>query len=489
MRNPDDLMSDFDAGDPVNPPQPSEIRRRGDRIRRRNTTFAAVGAAVAVAVIATPIAVLSGGSQDDTAPDPAGPGPTSSSSTTASGALLSESEIPSRAPRLTEWRLSDDDFAVLGCAPVSGDGLAGLGADDSAEERFSAYLVDPPVEQTGPGTGKVGNAVLDFGSADDASAAYDTVTGWIEDCKDLGTERAVASADANAETASATYELADGEGTWVRRDIFDTDVCDFQDGCDGLFFEYQGVARIGSRLVVVTLGEAGGPVAPEKLSDSMETLFDAAVTKAGGQIESSESVGSSGAEGAGDPGGESSAGAGQPLALADFPLTDGWSAADPDVEVNGPSEDMGGVNLPEGFCEQSLFLDSGYADRLAAYTTGPEYSSSRELLRYDSEADAQGVLDDLSDAIGRCPTTPDGLSGTIADDIDGANETAGRDTLTFSYLATEPYGTLYQVARVGSTLLLTSQTAEWAPTSAPDGLTALDQENQPLAELMADLEG
>ena len=45
----------------MNPLPASEVRRRGDRMRRRNTALATVGGVVAAAVfIGTPVALMSG---------------------------------------------------------------------------------------------------------------------------------------------------------------------------------------------------------------------------------------------------------------------------------------------------------------------------------------------------------------------------------------------------------------------------------------------
>ena len=61
MPDNDDLSSftdGFSEGMHVNPLPASEVRRRGDRMRRRNTTLATVGGVVAAAVfIGTPVAL------------------------------------------------------------------------------------------------------------------------------------------------------------------------------------------------------------------------------------------------------------------------------------------------------------------------------------------------------------------------------------------------------------------------------------------------
>jgi hypothetical protein len=67
-----DLQSFHPGGLDVNPLPASEVRRRGDRRRHRNNALAAIGALAAVAVIATPLAVVARGG-DHAAPMPADP--------------------------------------------------------------------------------------------------------------------------------------------------------------------------------------------------------------------------------------------------------------------------------------------------------------------------------------------------------------------------------------------------------------------------------
>lgn len=67
-------LDDFNQGlPPMNPLPPSEVRRRGNRLRRRNTALAAgAGVLVAALAIGTPVIALSGdgGSDIDPAPSP-----------------------------------------------------------------------------------------------------------------------------------------------------------------------------------------------------------------------------------------------------------------------------------------------------------------------------------------------------------------------------------------------------------------------------------
>ena len=49
MPDPMDELSNFEPGVPVSPIPAAEVRRRGDRLRRRNTALAVGGAVAAIA--------------------------------------------------------------------------------------------------------------------------------------------------------------------------------------------------------------------------------------------------------------------------------------------------------------------------------------------------------------------------------------------------------------------------------------------------------
>lgn len=69
MSDPLDQLRDHLQGVDVNPLPAAEVRRRGDRMRRRRNIAAAVGSVAATALIATPLALWAGG--NDTAAPPA----------------------------------------------------------------------------------------------------------------------------------------------------------------------------------------------------------------------------------------------------------------------------------------------------------------------------------------------------------------------------------------------------------------------------------
>ena len=80
----------------LHPLPASEVRRRGDRLRRRNTALAAVGGtAAALVAVGVPVALVQGGGDDDAAPPPIATQPT-----TGTGAQVVDwrTEVPADFP-------------------------------------------------------------------------------------------------------------------------------------------------------------------------------------------------------------------------------------------------------------------------------------------------------------------------------------------------------------------------------------------------------
>jgi hypothetical protein len=269
----DRRLRDFTMDLPTTTPaSPADVRRRGDRLRRRRTTMAAAGAALAVALVATPVAVLAGddGSRD-AEPAPAvttTATPTPTDSATAGGLLREEflppaDELPERA-RLTPWQEAGaTDGRLVGCQPD--------GADLGATEVISRFYTAGIAEAAGlPGGDAVAAdlriTVLQFASDGEAEAAEDVVLDWVRTCDDpAGTELddAVALGGLVETDQVGTY------GTWT---YANPDACG-GDGCDSAWFERMGVLADLGRMVVVSYREAGGPTEPEGLDRYMQELM------------------------------------------------------------------------------------------------------------------------------------------------------------------------------------------------------------------------
>lgn len=240
------------------PPPPSDIRRRGDRLRRRNHALAVVGGALVVGLAAGSILNLT-----DVGKDPA-PGPAVQPSAVADADVLTVADLPAR-DRLGDWEEATPNGTTLSCVPA--DVIGDLDSTDSADRRFGAYFVD----STSPPYGsEIRETVLEFDSDAEATAAHQSVASWLNDCD---------SPDlvGKARNEQHPVDVAGAVGFW---ELFLRSADDVCDECDAVRFDRQAAIRIDTRLVLLSLNEIGGPLEPEGLDTSMEELVVAAVTKA-----------------------------------------------------------------------------------------------------------------------------------------------------------------------------------------------------------------
>lgn len=197
MPEPTDARDPFAHFDPEVPvPLPAaDIRRRGDRLRRRNAGLAVAGAVAAIALVATPLAVLTGGDDTDALPpagqstttvtDPTGPADPTSPAPSSPADLVTE--IPDDFPLaagLPETNLETGeptevvrggettDFALcqdVGFSPTTPSALTDVAR--------VAYL--------GPEDGRQRQLTV-WATVDGAEAAIDDVRDTLADCAPEG---------------------------------------------------------------------------------------------------------------------------------------------------------------------------------------------------------------------------------------------------------------------------------------------------------------
>lgn len=265
MPDPIEELSSFETGVHVSPLPPAEVRRRGDRRRRRTTALAAGGAVAALVLVAVPLGVVAGGDDEDGVVEPAG-------APITPGNALTVDDLPAR-DRLAPWEETPQDGRVLACAPEDGsleptlEYRADFGADIAPEPG----VVNGDVDYW---TSVIRSSVLQFDSTADARTAYDEVHGWLTDCPGGGDDLA------RKNVVPGEVPVADGQAEWRLHEFYATEVCGGE--CDAIRFDRMGVAQFGDRVVLVSLGEIGGPLEPTGLNRSMDELLRAAITTAGG---------------------------------------------------------------------------------------------------------------------------------------------------------------------------------------------------------------
>ena len=278
----DERLRSLRDGEPLAPPSPVTIRRRGDLLRRRHTVAAVVGGVLAVSMVALPVSLLADGDRqagldpsdrpsrqatEQVTPQPTGQ-PSDEPDPPAAG-ILTVADLPQR-DRLGAWEEADPDGTATACVPhrVAQD----LGAESRTDQRFAAQVAgfeeEPP-----PFTSEIRLTVLDFASSDDAVDALQSVASWLTDCAAEDTRSGSGDWAENVDAGPP----ADG-GFWQ---LYLRDAKDVCTDCDAVRFDRQGVVRVGDRLALVSLNEIGGPLQPGGLRASMGQLVQAVATALG----------------------------------------------------------------------------------------------------------------------------------------------------------------------------------------------------------------
>lgn len=178
MSDPIDELARFSSGFNATPGgemplSAAEVRRRGDRIRRRRTALVAGGVAAAVAAVTVPILALTGNSTDHDRDDIA------EQSSLRVDDLLRDEDTEYSPNEASPW-VTVDTYEGDGQAAFhkcQQEKLSALGATSSLTRFFDWSGTEPT-----PGTG-LEETIAEFDTAGEARAAYDTIAGWIEGCE------------------------------------------------------------------------------------------------------------------------------------------------------------------------------------------------------------------------------------------------------------------------------------------------------------------
>jgi hypothetical protein len=247
-------------------PDPAVVRRRGDRLRRRNSALKVGGAALALTLLATPLLSLTRhGTPGE--PTPADHGLTA-------GDALSLTELPER-PELGVWEHTGATGPTLACVPARV--VDKLGASETLERRYGADSGDAPA--TKPYTAQVRETVLEFPDPASAQTALATVTGRLR-------TNCAAPDLANPDSLESQSITGAGEGRWELYLRRADDACT---ECDAVYFDRQAALRVDDRLVLVSLYELGGPAEPTGLKASMRQLTTRAARRATTNVDASGS--------------------------------------------------------------------------------------------------------------------------------------------------------------------------------------------------------
>ncbi len=431
-----DPIRDLDDFDPqgllVTPLPASEVRRRGDRLRRRNRALAGVGAAAAVLVVITPLAMFADRGER-------AEGPSDTPTVPAAGWLTT---IPEEFPLTTGL--------PSGTAPRGGPVRM---TSTSAIERLSfcgrvawsptgPYLVEDvagTVYTRTPTEVRGGRTLALYQDAAKATTALELIRADATSCPSqeqnsfLGTSlaRDVTAGGSGEESVVVTEQVLAKSGVPTGETFGSV------------------VVRVGNALLLTTAGS------PARQAVTANALVSAVSEQDVAVVDSMCVFSLEGCSSSPDPTTPSRATA----IPADFPLDDGWPQGGETVEA--PSGDNEPVRLTP-----RCGTDASYAhdpvDRLTARWGQPEDSRERELLTFRDDAEAADVSAGLEAYYGGCPEeNADGATYLTQVDADGlapgswqaSTSQTQRGQLT-------PYQSVVEVTSVGNAVLISTGNGE-----------------------------
>jgi hypothetical protein len=376
------LESFTTEGTHVTPLAPSEVRRLGDRMRRRRNAAGVIAGVAAMAVIATPVALLANRGSGDSDPQPAPPGPTQ----TTEEARPVLTEIPDGFPLLVGVE-NDPEGSEPTISPDE-EGLESLAL--CAREVWPAASVDRLAAEDPALDFHYHRELLLFPSDAEAKAALAEVRDGLADCaSETTTDGAIP--DTEFELVHTAYEEdtgAAGTVTW-------TDA--YADGSISTqVFQFVRVGNAVAGTQVSSEADRSGVVGQVPMvTDGSTQLAEAMQVFAGGVSEEPDTRHTE-------------------VIPDDFPLASGWpddsEAETEKMGLTGPNRTL---ELPDLTLCDTTFEDPAYLDQLRAQWTGPEVFRGRTLTVFADADQAVAHVDALTDFYRDCPTGPARSDNTV----------------------------------------------------------------------------
>ena len=463
----------FDEGLPVNPMPASEVRRRGDRMRRRNTVLATVGGVAAAAVfIGLTVAVVAsqGGDGDDTRP--VGP-----PSTSATGSENAEwlNEVPEDFP-LTEGMPEKN---ADGTPVVAGDEYF-AGAGFCLEPKPWLNTVDQlGAHYRGESEDSETRSIYVFGDASAAAAALDSTEAEFEECGTLDMGDGNTLVRTEVEVDLGTEESLAYSSQWEE--------------ADGVISELKVlvIGRTGNAVYVdSSSGAAGGDsvIAYEvnRLRENSAAPLEAMCVFAAEPCKVTSTQATAPAP---DPPSSSPASD----ALADFPLDLGYPETNEDgsdVEVTTEP----GMDLVE-LCDNIMWDPYGDSTaRIGVEYAGPEDFRGRTLAVYRYQDEAAEAVGRVEPWFEHCPEEASDAESGASNVYEPFDVDLGDESVGWTQRYRTPDGfttglTVYLLVRVGDAVYASFEAGEGG--SSQDSinlavLSAIDQ-SRPIVEAMEDL--
>jgi hypothetical protein len=458
MSDPLEHLHRFDTeGLDVNPLPASEVRRRGNRMRRRNNALAAVGGLAAVALIAVPLAITASG-DDRTGIDPANPSPTGTTDPAVTAAWVQE--IPESFPLTDGFPETNGDDG----SPVTVEHPTDLevfppcfGLGD--ERSLPAPTVDKAgVDYRGESEDTRQAVLALYQDQDAASSALTQLEEDVAGCPSQSTGHKTYLFDA------IPSDSGEQSFTWTMRLRLGGEL-------SSELYVVQNV-RVGNAIYALSYYGAGGGnpevidhtarlmgVSSAPVISSMCVFAAEPCDTLPSAPESSVTTGGTG-EGA------------VSAIPDDFPILDGYPA-DSSSEggtngISGPTRD--GKDLVFKACDARAPAPDG-VEQLNAGWTNPEDFRSRQLTTFSTLAQADAYVDQVLQVYRDCPTedTPDGYT-SVYSVVDGSlGDRSASAIVQYQFQGSFAPGLdITTVVRVGRAVLLSTTYNEGGAGKHPE---------------------
>ena len=433
MRDPIEELESFNPGMPMNPLPAAEVRRRGTRLRRRNTALAVAGTVAAITVVAVPVAALAG---HDT-----------------------NSSVPPAAPTHSWLQQVPDDFPLTDGMPAPVDARADY---------------DPQV------------TTVCASAAWSPNGAVSTEQAVYTDRSEGGTDRTLAlyADDSEAEAALTRLDVAVSscaagtEGRFPSAELLSSDLGEqsvvyanrYTDGGDLSLVQ---VVRVGNAILQADAYSTGA--APEQTAATVRSATSPVIA----------AMCAFSATGCGDTATDEDTAA--QVVPDDFPLADGYPADG----ATGPSRALAPIDLAE--CGSAVDVPA-HTDLVRAGFHAVGDDRERQLVTFADPDQAQAYVESVIGLYEDCITSREGDRTQL---VQALTDVSGYDAAGGAHIRWERDGEplpgveTVAVVRVGSSVLLSTITSDEGV--GPDGgaiqeqsLHAFDSID-PVVEAMGDL--
>lgn len=456
----------------------AEIRRRGDRMRRRGNALKTGVAALAVAAVVVPLSLNAGHGDHDSHVAKDTNDPTAAALSTAN--LVTTSDV-SFMKGLSWVQNYDEPVGTQAASTVcEGAPYPTLGGFSAGFERdWNAHS-----DETGePSDSYLDEVVTQYGSAEQASAAAATIRGWYDDCSPTGSTSYTPGTwkDVATGTTGTAQQMTAHYGP---ADAYPGSQFDVSGRADLTWYVDVSVIVDGDRVGVLTQNAL-----LRDYDTTAITTTDEEVPVAARRLAATEPDGSHPSAGASStvspPPVGSTSGSGGAVTYptttipADFPIDSGWT----DDQPEGPDSRVAPSKtrkVPELSACGTTLPWPAYVDRMSAGFHNPEDSRDATLTTYADANAAAAATKAIVDLYRACPSEPSQPDGYVLHTDVSRTTTSGDSWLAASYYTYNGDPALaitdIEIIRVGLGVLVLSHNNEGDKNSLPMDTRSMEKE-------------